>query len=86
MPVILPVEDPMFPIVEVVALILFIAGLAWLAVEIVFRDPRGAATMLRDSEKFARDPAPPIDNGFGATMPKPRSRNLDLLSDYRPFI
>jgi len=81
--------DLMFPVVEVAALIIFIAGLIWLAVEIVCRDPRGAATMLRDSEEFARSPAPPVPSetfSFGATMPKPSKHDFDLLSDYRPFI
>ena len=79
----------MFPVVELAALIIFIAGLIWLAVEIICRDPRGAATMLRDSEEFARAPVPPVPHdsfSFGATMPKPAEHNCDLLSDYRPFI
>ena len=44
--------------VQLTVLLLFVAGLVWVAIELAFRDPHGAAAMLRDSEAFARAAAP----------------------------
>ncbi len=52
--------DSVYTALQLTVLCLFAAGFVWLAIEIAFRDPRGALLILRDIEAFARSAAPEI--------------------------
>jgi len=52
--------DSVYPALQLTVLLLLVAGFAWLAIEIVLRDPRGARLILRDVEAFARSAAPNV--------------------------
>jgi len=52
--------DSVYSALQLAVLLLLAAGLTWLAIEIVVRDPRGALLILRDVEAFARSAAPEV--------------------------
>jgi len=52
--------DSVYSALQLTVLLLLAGGVAWLMIEIVLRDPRGALLILRDVEAFARTAAPEL--------------------------